>query len=310
MINKIKYKIGFDHGAYPGLRTFFPQTTVIDKGVYAITLLPPWSKSFELMHGLGGVYNMTFHGPAVVGKLFQELFFIDLESNVSRELDGTLEINRGSIGHIMAVEEIQKMGVCLSLQIFNKNRTGLHKVCLTDQSEIEHFHKIINELSALPYSSYEDESNTRFDERSWQNDQSLHDLTVEERYCESDPIHFRTLNKLLKEASKNDIAIEVELFNQTIEHKEVFCNFSIAQEDKALCLIQKGVEYKEYMLQYDLVGKVVLAKSITNRNAPTSIRVYGKCGCHCSTIAAHTNNCKKSLGIWHRAIFNHAKTAS
>ncbi|MEM9399417.1 MAG: hypothetical protein AAF984_04350, partial [Verrucomicrobiota bacterium] len=254
---------------------------------------------------LGAVYNMTFHGPAIMGRLFQSLLFVDKGYNAFQEVEGTLEIKLSGVESIMAVEEIYPQARGYSFQFFNTAKRGIHKICMTRQGDLEEFLKIIKKkYKDQSFQSSEYDKDTIRGEYEWQIGMNHEDAS----YCESSQICLSVLYPLFQCAYENHIPLRIEVLHPTLIHSEIFCINSICQRESQITLLDEHDDCREYFLGLDYIGKAVIAKAMGDIKSPTSIHIYNHGGCFCSTITPYLEIGDEKLCVWERTLANQVKS--
>ncbi|HSI84822.1 MAG: ChuX/HutX family heme-like substrate-binding protein [Candidatus Methylacidiphilales bacterium] len=114
------------------------------EGGMAVALWNQWPSMLHDLHAVGRLLVITRNAHAVLGRYMQYPTLVRDEAT-GRMSDewGTFEVDLSVWHHACAKEERHPKGYCYSIEVFDSNRRGIHKVCLTPEANLEEFLELV-----------------------------------------------------------------------------------------------------------------------------------------------------------------------
>ncbi|MEO0454873.1 MAG: hypothetical protein AAFY98_12175, partial [Verrucomicrobiota bacterium] len=295
--------IGFPYGTYSGLKSHFSMTQDFATNESGIEILSSWIPALEALQDFGPYFCFTMNASMAIGRCFDELLFHAQGERIA-EIDGSLSINPLAVGSMVIAEEKMENGLLISIQLFDRNKRGFLKICLTAESSINRFHHWVQECLALESGAVSQIGIQPFrdlqqiDRKESSQGQGFAQKVSQ---CESIDIPRGLLAQVVSLAVDLGIPLQFQAVSPGISHAESFWIENTQRNEKVLLCEADGVNV---FINEEKIERVRLAKPSGSPHYPFALNLYERCRCRCSVILPAVPPTDPRIREWNQTIDN------
>ncbi|MEM9444977.1 MAG: hypothetical protein AAGA18_06460 [Verrucomicrobiota bacterium] len=291
-----KIELGLKRESYLGLAYYFPEAKEHDGNNFTLELKGNRFELFEHLNGFGPLLAIYSSGPVITKRIYSETYFHREKSSIL-EVDGYHIFNPQSISSIWVAEETISNRLVLSIQFYDLQQRGFLKLCLSTESDLDHFHQwIINLIDESPdhctkSSCTSQSSKAHLDKVA--SKKSTYCKKVKE--CESLSIDPVSLPLLMRKAKEKNIPLQMQSISPAMRHCETIDFFETQELSQYATIEAKGLSV---LLDTKLTHKATLCRPLNEITTPYALNIFGKCNSFHTVLVPALNMKDRRTTSW------------